>query len=961
MFGTPQDLKQPAYANMIKDLQGVLKKYPNVIFLAGHEHNLQLIKDSSYYYIISGSGTNKTRVSKNKNELFGAPENGFATLEVSKNKNVNIAFYVVKGDSVKNAYSHALINFSKLPVDSSDTVRKVVNVIPFKDSVEAAAGEEYNKASSLKRFFLGNNYRKEWATPVSFKVFNIGKEKGGFKIKSLGGGKQTKSLRLEDKNGKEWVLRTLNKDPAKAIPENFRGTVAQDIAQDMISASHPYSALAIPDLVKAVHVVEASPTYYFVPDDPAFGIYQQRFANTICMLEEREPTPDGSETKSTAKTLDKLYEDNDNRIDQQEVLRARLVDMLVADFDRHFDQWRWGTYDTDKGKVYYAIPKDRDQAFFYSDGLVMKMATRNLLQVLKGFRDYIPNVNWLNMPARDFDRAFLNELNKEQWKKIIDTVQQAITNNVINTAVKKMPPQIFVMDSKTIIRKLENRREALTNKGITYYNFLARAVNIVGSNKKEYFKVTGIGDQLDVKVYKRKDENDTVSLMYNRIFNPRETKEIRLYGLNGNDLFNIDNTANSKIKVRIIGGKGKDTFNVNGHLRNYIYDLNTDSNFVSKRSRSKVMISSDPHINDYSATEFKYNFYRFPRINLGYNEEDKFMLGLGALRRTYAFRKVPFASEQRLGFLYAFDSKAYRLRYLGEFNSVFTKTDILVRSELAHPVLNNFFGLGNKTVKDPAKDLSYYKVRYKYVETDVFFRRRINEILHIMAGPVVYHYWDKYEDNKDRILGDPSVIGLDSSNIYSRKTYLGGSASILINNLDNVLLPTRGINWITEFTSLAGVTKSSKPFTSLTSDMTVHAALSDPARVVAVLKLGGGHIFSKQYEYFQALNLGANNFLRGFRKNRFSGNSLAYGSLELRVKLFDSKSYVFPGPVGIIGFNDVGRVWLKGEDSKKWHYSYGGGFYYAAYNYALISFTMAYSKEEKLFNFSVGTRFNLTF
>jgi outer membrane protein assembly factor BamA len=143
--------------------------------------------------------------------------------------------------------------------------------------------------------------------------------------------------------------------------------------------------------------------------------------------------------------------------------------------------------------------------------------------------------------------------------------------------------------------------------------------------------------------------------------------------------------------------------------------------------------------------------------------------------------------------------------------------------------------------------------------------------------------------------------------------------------------------------------------------MTVHAALSDPARVVAVLKLGGGHIFSKQYEYFQALNLGANNFLRGFRKNRFSGNSLAYGSLELRIKLFDSKSYVVPGPVGIIGFNDVGRVWLKGEDSKKWHYSYGGGFYYAAYSYALISFTMAYSKEEKLFNFSLGTRFNITF
>ncbi len=209
VFGTEQDLKQPAYANMIRDLQNVLKKYKPVIFIAGHEHNLQLIKDSSYYYIISGSGTNKTRVSKNKNELFGAAENGFATLEISKNKNVDVAYYIVKGDSVKNAYSHALINFSKISIDSSDTVKKVVNVIPFKDSVMAAAGEEYNKASGVKRFFFGNNYRAEWTAKVDLKVFNISREKGGFKIKSLGGGKQTKSLRLEDKDGKEWVLRTI--------------------------------------------------------------------------------------------------------------------------------------------------------------------------------------------------------------------------------------------------------------------------------------------------------------------------------------------------------------------------------------------------------------------------------------------------------------------------------------------------------------------------------------------------------------------------------------------------------------------------------------------------------------------------------------------------------------------------------------------------------------------------------
>ena len=109
------------------------------------------------------------------------------------------------------------------------------------------------------------------------------------------------------------------------------------------------------------------------------------------------------------------------------------------------------------------------------------------------------------------------------------------------------------------------------------------------------------------------------------------------------------------------------------------------------------------------------------------------------------------------------------------------------------------------------------------------------------------------------------------------------------------------------------------------------------------------------------MTLGANNYLRGFRKNRFAGNSLAYGSLEFRIKLFDSKSYVFPGQVGLVAFNDIGRVWLKGEDSHKWHYAYGGGFYYVPYNMVLVSATVALSREESLVNFTLGTKLNLTF
>jgi outer membrane protein assembly factor BamA len=182
-----------------------------------------------------------------------------------------------------------------------------------------------------------------------------------------------------------------------------------------------------------------------------------------------------------------------------------------------------------------------------------------------------------------------------------------------------------------------------------------------------------------------------------------------------------------------------------------------------------------------------------------------------------------------------------------------------------------------------------------------------------------------------------------------------------LNNVNSDLLPTRGVLWNTQLTALAGITNTSKPLTQLTSDLTLYSPLAGVDKLVSVLKIGGGHIYSKNYEYFQALNLGQNNVLRGFRKNRFAGSGLAYGSLELRAKLFNSKSYYFPGPVGLIGYGEAGRVWVRNEESKKWHPSYGGGIYYAPFNAAIVAGTIGFSPEEKIFNFSIGTKFNINF
>ncbi len=963
VFGTPQDLKHPNYANMINQVTEAVKEHPNVVFVAGHDHGLQLIKDSSHNYIVSGGGCKINRVSMGRNSLYAEPITGFAVMEVSTNKNVNVSFYSVT-DSIRNPYNGPILNFASLPEPTGDSSKRVVDVpvnAKYKDTINISASLKYPTIKGLKKFIIGQNYRNEWSTAVNMKVFNLRKEHGGFTILSLGGGKQTKSLRLRDKQGKEWVLRAIDKNPTQALPDNFRGTLAQDLVQEFNSAAHPYAPLTIPALAEPLGIAVPKPQLFFVPDDPALGFYQPIFANTVCMLEERDPSFDGSDTKSTAKVFNKLIEENDHRADQFAVLKARLLDILVADFDRHFDQWKWGTIDTGKGKLYYPIPRDRDQAFFNSDGYLLKASSKRLLPFLAGYKKNILNVNWLGYASKDFDRLFLTDLDESEWKKTITEMQQTLNDSIIYNAFKKMPPEVYNFHGPKMAETMKSRLNNLSKAGMKYYRFISRQVNVIGSNQKEYFKVSNHGKGLQVRVYSREKGNDTSFVMYDRIFEPSNTYEIRLYGLNDDDLFEIEENAKSRIKIRIIGGKGNDTFNIRGSVKTLLYDMNVEGNYIANKGRSKNRFSKDPPVNSYSILGFKYNKSRFPQIDFGANSDDGFVIGGGFSRRTHGFRNEPYATDQKFSALYSLNRGAYSFRYNGEFNHITRNIDLLLKGDFGYPEVNNFFGLGNTTKYDESLGYGYYRSRFRTLELQALLRKRLFEKLHLMAGPYYFHYWNEYGDNDKRILGNPSAINLDSADVYSKKTYLGAKLAMRFDNRNNEIFPTRGIIWDNEVVATAGMTETAKNFAKVSTDMTIYASLRDPARVVAVIGVGAGKILTRDFEYFQAMNIGSSGNLHGFRRNRYTGQSSAYGSMELRVKLFESKSYLLPGHFGISGFYDIGRVWLRGENSNQWHSAYGGGFYFLPFNQFMISASVGFSGQEHLVNFTFGSKINLSF
>ena len=962
MFGTPQDLKHPVYADMINKISEAIKKAaPNIIFTAGHEHNLEHIQDSSYHYIISGGGCREQRVSSSRKSVFTTPTQGFSVLEVSVNKNVTLTMYTVT-DSIRKVHTASLLNFSKIPerfLDSSN-YRGDDPFLKYKDTISSPASTSFKVLSGLRKTFMGQNYRPEWSTPVNMKVFNLRKEKGGFIVESFGGGVHTKSLSLIDSKKKKWVLRTVDKGRSEVIPTTFQGAISSDITIDLNSASHPYAALIVPELAKPLHIPVPHPELFFVPDDPAFGFYRPLFAGKVCMLEEKDPSPSGSDTKSTGAVFKKIVEENDHRPNQPTVLTARLLDMLIGDYDRHFDQWKWIEQDTGKGKIYDPIPKDRDQALFYSDGLLTKLVTGRVMPFLKGFRNDIPNINWLGYTARDFDRIFLTELSAGDWKSSIADVREKLTDTVIRNAVQKLPPEVFALNGEKIIHKLISRRNLLSKRAMDYYNYISRKVNVIGSNQKEYFKVSNAPEGLQVRVYARARGNDTSFIMYDRVFDASVTKEIRLFGLNDADLFDIDSTASSRIKLRIIGGQGNDTFDIRGQVENLLYDIIADVNYIKNKSRTKSRFSRDPPVNDNTITDFRYNTRQFPELMFSYNSDDGALAGIGMSKTTYGFRNLPYASDQKFAALYSMRG-AYQLFYRGEFNHVTRNWDVLLQANLLQPALRNFFGFGNNTKLSPGRPYDFYRTRYRSFEIQALLRKRYFEKFRLMIGPYYYQYSNRIKENSGNVLTNPQLVGLDPADIFSTKTYLGGKLALDLDNRNYALFPTRGVHWDNEFVYAAGLKKGSDNFSSFTSHMSIFISQGEPAKLVSVLSFGAGHIFSKNFEFFQALDIGAGENLHGFRKNRYSGTSMAYGSLELKLKLFDVNSYILPGPFGITGFYDIGRAWLKGEHSKQWHSAFGAGFYFIPFNRFILSASKGVSGKDRLLSFNVGTKIGLTF
>ncbi|TWV88672.1 BamA/TamA family outer membrane protein [Chitinophaga pinensis] len=962
VFGTPEDIPNPIYQSMIRGVEAAIKPHGPAIFVSGHDHTLQLINDDQNFYVVSGSGAKENRVKKGSKSLYASNENGYTVLEISKSGRVEVQYYTV---DKTDGPSYAQQLFSLQDVRSSTVANASPSASQLPPTVSMAADSQYVDKTGFHYWLMGRNYRSVWATPMDFPVLDLNKEKGGMKILKRGGGMQTMSLRLEDKNGTEWVLRSLKKYPAKAVPEALRETIAKDVVQDQISAANPYAPMAVGTLADAAGVHHTNPRFVYLPKDTVLGFYANTYGDDVYLFEEREPDVKGK-TLNTPKLLEQIQGDNDNTVNQSAVLNARLLDWLIADWDRHDDQWRWGAENSKKAKtqVYFPIPRDRDQAFFVNEGLLPRIASRKwALPNIQGFRPKIRYIEGQNPTAQPFDRSFMNELSEQEWKDISHAFVLRMTDTVIRNAVNQFPDNIKAQVGERVYTTLKARRDILEKEALQFYSFISRHVEIVGTKKDELFTIERQPEgKIDVAVTKINKKGELEQTIYHRLFDPKDTREIRIFGLGGEDKYVVKGDNGSPIKIRIIGGRNVDTYvdSTGSHAgkRIRIYDLANKKDSFDMHGNDRRILSSNPDNIRYERTFFRYQYDKLmPLASAAFNQDDGLSLGAGFQYTTQGFRKRPFATRHTVLAGHSLGTNAWQFRYFGEFTDAIGNSDLTIAANVKAPNNTvNFFGFGNESDFDKSLGIRYYRTRFSLYNVEPLLNTRLSQNVALYYGPSFTYYTLDKDETTGRITSDFPKNGLDSLSVFQSKTYAGLRVGLKIDTRDNALIPTRGISWNTSVYGSQGLNAQTRNYVQVQSDLSLYTNFHVPTSVVLVTRFGVNKIWG-DYEYFQAATLGGVQNLRGYRNARFTGNMAVYNNVELRVKLFDFRSYLFPASVGLIAFNDVGRVWYQSQKSSAWHDGYGGGIYFTPANLVVLSAVVGRSEEGILPYITFGFRF----
>ncbi|MEW7290375.1 metallophosphatase [Aquimarina sp. 2304DJ70-9] len=930
-----QDFQNKQYRTLRNKLITLARQKENVIFVSGQGSNLQYVFKYGIPQIISGSVGKTKGVKSSKKDDFGSSENGFAKLNVFKNGKVTANYYAIKNGSSSEIYSSEIFKGKSRDVNYTFTPKSSFG----KSQNTSVYSKEETTKGKLYKGLWGDHYREYYSTSVNAPIAFLDTLMGGLTPVQRGGGHQSKSLRLVDKNGKQFVMRALRKSAIKFlqstafqdkyVEEDLEESFADRFLLDFYTTAHPYTPFAVGTLADAAGVFHTNPKLYYIPKQETLGLFNDEYGDELYMIEERvesnhkdlESFGKPKDILSTDDVLQEIRKTGKSIVDEPSYIRARIFDMLIGDWDRHEDQWRWARFKKEDGTEFCKpIPRDRDQAFSIFDGSIISFlrCAVPFIRMMQSYDEELPSTKWFNFEPYPLDLTFLNQSNWNEWEKQVKYIQTNLTDEVIEQAFEELPDEIKGTTIEEIKTKLKGRRQNILNIAKEYYLYLNKFEVIAGTQKDDEFRITRLpGGKTSVDIH-RKDLG-----IFNRTFTHDVTKEIWLYGLDGRDSFVVEGEGDHPIMVRVMGGRKNDTYDFKSTKKVKLYDYKSKNNtIVNKKSRKWLVDSYD--INNYDYKKRDYFVYQlFPLIS--FNPDDGLRVGVLNNYTKYGLQRNPFTHKHSFGVSYYTGSSGFDVSYSGEFSNIFHKWNFGVEGLYTSPnFAQNFFGFGNETEYDRDEvDLDFNRVRIGKWNAAISLIWRGRDGGSFYFKPMAESF--DVENTEGRFVNLLPV----SSTVFEKQTYAGAEVMYNFKNANDFAFPTLGLD--------VGITAGYKAnidggdadnrFGYVEPHFAITHKLSKNGKWVLATKIAGEAILGDNFEFYHAAQIGGTQSLRGYRNERFTGKYSAYQNTDLRFQIGKFKTSFIPLKYGVTGGFDYGRVWIEDDNSDKWNNSVGGSFW----------------------------------
>ena len=435
-------------------------------------------------------------------------------------------------------------------------------------AVRVAPGAHYARRGWLWQRLWGRHYRPLWAVPVTAPVLRLGA--AGLEPLRAGGSFQTNTLRLRTPDGRIFVLRSIDKDLSRGVGASWLGRLVAPVLRDQTCAAPPYGAYVATVLARAAGVFHTNPRLVYLLPDAALGPWRTRFQPTLYLLEER-PANDQSHAASFGRArrvvgsdsmLTQVLRGPASHLVARAYLRARLLDLLVGDWSRRADQWRWAAFAAPTGTVFRPIPRDRDQAFFrFDDGWLTRLVSWVHPRYQTFNAQLVPtDVGPLTTTARPLDHTALALLPEAAFLAEADSLRRRLPEAVLARALQAVPAEVRAGMARELLPALRARRDALPAAARRYYEVLQQEAVVTGTDADERFELIGEGPgQLRLRVFARRPTHPD-SLVGEQHYAARRTTRLSIYGLGGKDEFTLAGRLAPGFGVHLYGGAGRNVF-----------------------------------------------------------------------------------------------------------------------------------------------------------------------------------------------------------------------------------------------------------------------------------------------------------------------------------------------------------------------------------------------------------------